>query len=210
MHNPITAIILATLRKYPQGFNEYTLIQAIESAGLFDALDSNLDVALFQKHFLTMNALYQLQVSLWEEETLYLEISALRIHLDTGRVETNQIKSTAHTRLEGSTANNIKETLPEQSRNEALRSYYLDWSHYNSADEASVKQLLNSFWERFLNPEQRVTALNTLEISDNVPSPATIKQQFRLLAAKHHPDKGGDPDSFIAIREAYEILLPVR
>ncbi|BBB29016.1 DNA-J related domain-containing protein [Neptunomonas japonica] len=210
MKSPITAIILATLRKHPQGFNEYTLIQAIESAGLFDTLDKNTDVALFQKHFLTMNALYQLQISLWEEEALYLEISALHIHLETGCVETNQIKSTAQTRLEDSTVNNINETLPEQNRNEALRSYYLDWAHYNSADESSVKQLLNSFWERFLNPEQRVTAFNTLELTDTASSPETIKQQFRLLAAKHHPDKGGDPNNFIAIREAYEILLPTR
>ncbi|MGY8870568.1 MAG: DNA-J related domain-containing protein [Pseudomonadales bacterium] len=215
MHNPITAIILATLRKYPQGFNEYTLIQAIESAGLFEALDENLDVALFQKHFLTMNALYQLQISLWEEDTLYLEVSALRIHLESASIEVTctdaaHLNNTPQSILKGVIEDSSKDLLPEQSRNEALRAYYLDWSHYNSADEASVKQLLNSFWERFLNPEQRVTALNTLEITDNAPSPVTIKQQFRLLAAKHHPDKGGNPDSFIAIREAYEILLPTR
>lgn len=215
MHNPITPIILATLRKHPQGFNEYTLIQAIESAGLFGGLDENLDVALFQKHFLTMNALYQLQISLWEEDTLYLEVSALRIHLETASIgatgsEPSHLNNTPQTTLEGVIEGSSKVVLPEQNRNEALRSYYLDWSHYNSADEASVKQLLNSFWKRFLNPEQRITALDTLEITDNAPSPATIKQQFRLLAAKHHPDKGGDPDSFIAIREAYEVLLPAR
>ena len=200
MHTPITAIILATLKKHPQGFSEYTLIQAIESAGIFDALDDNLDVALFQKHFLTMNALYQLQISLWEEDTLYLEVSALRIHLE----------ATASTGSEGIIEDISTVVLPEQSRNEALRAYYLDWSHYNDADEASVKQLLNSFWERFLNPEQHRRALNTLQITESSPTSATIKQQFRQLAAKHHPDKGGDPERFIAVREAYEILLSTR
>lgn len=202
MNNPITAIILATLRKYPQGYSEYTLIQAIDAAGIFGTLDSNMNVALFQKHFLAMNALYQLQMTLWEEEALYLEVSALRIHLDTTGSDMSQVT------LEGTTKNKTKVTLPEQSRNEALRAYYLNWSHYNEADETSVRHLLNSFWERFLNPEQRTMALNTLEITDTEPTPVTIKHQFRLLAAKHHPDKGGDPDSFIAIREAYEILLP--
>ena len=192
MHNPITAIILASLKKHPTGFSEFTLIQAIEAAGLFDALDSQSELALFQKHFLTMNALYHLQTTLWEEEALYLSISALDIHLVpySGKVSISSAT-----------------TLPEQSRNEALKSYYLDWSHYNEADEASVIRLLNSFWERFFNPEQRQQALDVLEIAELTPDQATIKRQFRQLATKHHPDKGGDPASFIAIRAAYEVLL---
>lgn len=201
MHNPITAIILSLLKKHPTGFNEYTLIQAIEAAGLFDALDSQADsqaeLALFQKHFLTMNALYHLQTTLWEEESLYLSISALEIYL----VPYNK---TLHSKEQ---ATSSFATLPEQSRNEALKSYYLDWSHYNEADEASVIRLLSSFWERFLNPGQRQQALDLLEITQQTPDQTTIKRQFRQLAAKHHPDKGGDPAHFIAIREAYEVLL---
>lgn len=200
MHNPITAIILASLKKHPTGFSEYTLIQAIETAGLFDALDSQADsqtdVALFQKHFLSMNALYHLQTTLWEEEALYLSISALDIHLLPCSKESHNNSTTTSST-----------TLPEQSRNEALKSYYLDWSHYNEADEASVIRLLNSFWQRFLNPEQRQQALDILEIAEQAPNQATIKRQFRQLAVKHHPDKGGDSASFIAIREAYEVLL---
>ena len=200
MHNPITAIILASLKKHPTGFSEYTLIQAIETAGLFDALDSQADsqaeLALFQKHFLTMNALYHLQTTLWEEEALYLSISALNIHL---------VPYTKPDGVEEAVTSSTR--LPEQSRNEALKSYYLDWSHYNEADEASVVRLLNSFWERFLNPEQRQQALDVLEITQQAPDQTTIKRQFRQLAAKHHPDKGGDPANFIAIREAYEVLL---
>ena len=33
-----------------------------------------------------------------------------------------------------------------------------------------------------------------------------IKTAFRKLAAKHHPDKGGDHQEFIKIKEAYEVL----
>ena len=34
----------------------------------------------------------------------------------------------------------------------------------------------------------------------------TIKKAFRKLAMQHHPDKGGDPDQFQKINEAYETL----
>lgn len=191
MHNPVTTIILSTLKKHPNGFSEYTLIQEIEAAGLLGLLSAQPDLALFQKHFLTMNALYQLQNILWEEENVYLSISALKIHLQTGSSEISEASAT---------------TLPDMGRNEALKSYYLDWSHYTEADEASVIKLLNSFWERFVNPEQRSQALAILEINELNPDKASIKRQFRQLAARHHPDKGGDPTAFIEIREAYEVL----
>jgi DnaJ-class molecular chaperone len=33
-----------------------------------------------------------------------------------------------------------------------------------------------------------------------------IKKAYRRLASKHHPDKGGDPEQFRAVQEAYEVL----
>ena len=33
-----------------------------------------------------------------------------------------------------------------------------------------------------------------------------IRTSFRKLAVLLHPDKGGDPDKFATLREAYEIL----
>ena len=43
----------------------------------------------------------------------------------------------------------------------------------------------------------------------NIESDASqndIKKAYRKLAIKHHPDKGGDPEKFKQIAEAYEIL----
>jgi curved DNA-binding protein len=43
----------------------------------------------------------------------------------------------------------------------------------------------------------------------NVKKSATaeeIKKSYRSLAMKHHPDRGGDPDTFKNINEAYDIL----
>src|SRR3982750_4495198 len=37
-------------------------------------------------------------------------------------------------------------------------------------------------------------------------SPDEIKKAFRRLAVKHHPDRGGNEESFKEINEAYEVL----
>jgi len=44
-----------------------------------------------------------------------------------------------------------------------------------------------------------------LEVEKNA-TPDKIKSQYKILARKYHPDKGGDPDKFKEISEAYENL----
>lgn len=41
---------------------------------------------------------------------------------------------------------------------------------------------------------------------DRNSTDAEIKKAHRKLALKHHPDKGGDPEEFKAINEAYDVL----
>ena len=49
-----------------------------------------------------------------------------------------------------------------------------------------------------------------LELSQDCTS-EQIKNQYRILAQRHHPDKGGDADRFQKIKLAYEVLIdPVR
>ena len=45
----------------------------------------------------------------------------------------------------------------------------------------------------------------TLGISKNA-TPKEIKQAYRKLASKHHPDKGGDAEQFKKIQEAYDTV----
>lgn len=44
-----------------------------------------------------------------------------------------------------------------------------------------------------------------LEVDKNASS-SEIKKAFRKKAIQHHPDKGGDPDTFKSISEAYDVL----
>ena len=42
---------------------------------------------------------------------------------------------------------------------------------------------------------------------DDVPSMTTLKEKFRALAHRHHPDLGGDVVAFQRCREAYRRVL---
>lgn len=41
---------------------------------------------------------------------------------------------------------------------------------------------------------------------DKAASDVELKKAYRKLSMKHHPDKGGDPDTFKQINEAYDVL----
>jgi len=47
---------------------------------------------------------------------------------------------------------------------------------------------------------------NILEVNENA-SEEEIKKSYRRLVLIHHPDKGGDPEKFKKISEAYEALI---
>merc|ERR1719215_1541831 len=55
------------------------------------------------------------------------------------------------------------------------------------------------------NPADTTKFYKTLEVEKNATD-AEIKKAYRKLAVKHHPDKGGDPEKFKDITQAYEVL----
>jgi len=186
MNNPLIPEILMVLRQQSAGISEYELMQHFAEHEVYSALAEEEQLALFQKHFITMNALYELQYQLWQDEQLYLDVSPLNI----------QIKPSN----ENVTANGLM-----MSEKEKLSDYYRDWNNYENTNESDVSELLGSFWKKFVSIDKRETALEMLELASGA-SRQQIIESYRRLAATHHPDKGGEADMFIRIRQAYETL----
>lgn len=184
--NLLIPSILALIHQYPLGISEYEIMQQLGEHAGFGDIGGNGQLPLFQKHFLIMNGLYQLQQSLWKEEQLALEISPLKIALTTL-----------------ATANNGSH--PAISESAKLSSYYLDWRNLDETTESDVIELHLLFWERFSALDGRSDALAMLGLGEDASTEA-INCCYRKLAAEHHPDRGGCSKRFIEIRQAYEQL----
>ncbi len=183
--NPLKPAILSLLKIKREGISEYQLIRHLElEQRLFSVTEEHSELALFQKHFLVMNALYQLQQSLLEDD-IYLSISPLSIQLQN--------------------INNRSETVLSASADGKLRDYYLDLSQLEGTTASDVSELLNSFWTRYRAVDKKEEALIKLDLAEDAEW-LCVQKRYRQLVAQHHPDRGGDQATFIAIREAYEIL----
>jgi len=68
-----------------------------------------------------------------------------------------------------------------------------------------VKKIFDTFWQRFATEDEQTHALRTLKLEADA-SRNEITRSYRELISQHYPDKGGDVDTFINIRQAYEYL----
>lgn len=183
-NNPLTVPIARILHQNPEGLTEYELLTQLEFEDWGFEHDSA-QLVLFRKHFLIMNALYSLQAVLWEEG-YELSISPLHIVL---RPVVNS---------EGS-------GLPTDVAEQTLRDYYLDWGQFEQTTNDCVQQLLDSFWKRYYAEDQQREALAVLQLEADC-SLQDVRAAYRRLVALHHPDRGGQPDQFRRVREAYELI----
>lgn len=192
MRNPLIPDILVLLRAHPTGVSEYDLLKALKDKHtVLKQLATDPNLLLFRQHFLIMNALYQLQASLWQEEQLILEIHSLRIRL----LDSQDVAVSTSTTL-------------ADSADAKLAAYYLDWDEYVKTDKDDVERLLDRFYNGTLRQDERKEALKTLELDANLlDDKDAIKQQYRRLAHQAHPDHGGDTERFISLRHAYECLM---
>ncbi len=194
MHNPLKRPILEILKNSDGVLKEYQLHRLLggEAFTLFIAGCSD-ELALFRKHFLVMNALYELHEELLAQK-LYLQISALEIKLHKLEILPCYLQP-------GKTLE-VEHTFAKLSR------YYRDWQYFNKTNDADVDALLKSFWNSYLVCEEKTEALACLELDNNAKWD-DIQQQYRRLCQQHHPDKGGDALYFIEIRQAYDNLKSV-
>lgn len=195
MHNlnPYLAPILKELRQflsqYPQT-NEHQLIKHLQEAKIppFNQFSLSHGKDLFSAHFLCMHALYHLKKQYEHERIFTLLIHSVRIE---------RIDYPTGKHLE------ISQTLPE--KNDPLESYYLNPKHYFDTQESDISEMLKSFWTKYLAQDQRQEALSILKLPLQADS-KMIKDQYRRLAQKYHPDKGGCAEMFNKVREAKSIL----
>ncbi|UPR58581.1 DnaJ domain-containing protein [Vibrio sp. ED004] len=189
MENPLLWPIMEVLKQKPSGWKVHTLATHLNELGLVPVLDTVPEKELFKKNFLIMNALYQLQETLYPDS--WLQAQAMDIELMSGRYH-------------GST-----HTIDLE---DPLRDYYINWLNYE-ADEGEVKRLLNEFWTRYKKfvggsetDMDRTHALNLFEL----PLDATqqdIRKRWRRLALRWHPDRDeGNTAKFQTLCEAWNVL----
>ena len=154
------------------------------------------DLSMFRTHFLVFNGLYRLRKQGHDKRAFHLEISALNIQLMPYESSNSQSPNE-------SDVHSVRSTDP-------LYFFYTDLQQLNQTTTHDVRRLLDLFWQRYIAPEQisdqqKLAALSELELSDPVDF-NTIKQQYRRLAMRHHPDRGGDQEKLVSINQAMQCL----
>ncbi|HHP0457524.1 TPA: DNA-J related domain-containing protein [Vibrio harveyi] len=189
MENPLLWPILDILRKQPSNWKVHTLAHELSQKGYIQQLDESPDKDLFKRNFLLMNALYQLQETLYPDG--WLQVEAMNIVL------MSSIEASRHS----------------VDTNDPLREYYLDWKNYE-ADEGEVRRLLNDFWSRYQryiggnvsDDLDRSKALHLFEL-DADATRIEIRRQWRKLALRWHPDReNGNADRFRVLCNAWNVL----
>ncbi len=181
------AILLEVLQLHPEGLREYDLLQHLRSDERVDLDGSRLDDShdLFRTHFLLFHHLHRLRDQLRANGRGDIEIHTLSIRL--------------HPLME-----NRAQAL---ARPDPLRTYYLDLNNLEGTTREDVVKLLTAFWSRFGRYDRRHEALAILEMPDDADIDS-IRKQYRRLAMRHHPDRGGDAGRLQAINAAMAILDP--
>ncbi|MGK0248979.1 MAG: hypothetical protein ACI910_001714 [Oleispira sp.] len=189
------------LEENSEGFSEHKLLTLLQQQPhAFFAADALRDpLLLFQSHFLLFHCLYLLRNRWQKSHHAQLEISVFNIkksRLDIAKMLTAQSE------------NSFTEDKKSLFNADPMAQYYLDWSHFSTTSSDDVDELLNRFWKKVWVPQQEEDiqqALIIMELETPVPLPQ-LKQQYRRLAQRFHPDKGGNSEHFKKICQAFHQL----
>lgn len=188
---PLLSRLHQLLLQHPSGLSEYLLIQQLKQLQqpLFIEADLSDPLSLFRTHFILFHALYVLRDALRLAGSADVQINALCIQLQTLTASTQ---------------------TPSQSLdiNDPLRAYYLDVTHLANTDSAAVEQLLSYGLNRLTQPQTITDALAELGLEQPLAqlSAKTIKQHYRQLVSRHHPDRGGSTERLQRINQAMDRL----
>ncbi len=181
----LLAQVEQVLQSSTDGLSEFEMLKAIKALpdSQFEALDMQDTHSLFRAHFLLFHCLYRLRDQWLAQQSGHLQIDVLCI-----RVLPYHSKMSA-----------------ELAVVDQVRDYYLDWTNFEQTSADDAEDLINQFWQKFLAQDDRSEALKTLELADNANFDQ-IKQQYRQLAMKNHPDRGGSATRLAAINQAMDTL----
>jgi hypothetical protein len=184
MNNPLVISILGYLRKQDSSCSLIDLVNLCEE-GLLSLIQNDTDpqIIIFQKNFFVMNALYQIQRDI-QTEGFLLTILPLEISLLPHYVVSKSALTT---------------------RDTDLANYYLNWSNLDTVTVEEVEELFSHFWQGYHAVDKIDAALITLGLKQDVQW-FEIHQAYQKKIFTSHPDKGGNVNDFIEIRQAYEVL----
>lgn len=190
MENPLVWPIFEVLKQKPSGWKVHTLSSHLGALGFMPTLDTSAEKDLFKRNFLIMNALFQLQETLYPEK--WLQVEAMNIELSPM----------------------FRRSIHYINLDDPLRDYYMEWSNYE-ANDGEVKRLLNEFWTRYRRfvgggeketNFSRLQALRLFELDDTATD-NEIRKTWRKLAMRWHPDREtGNAERFRVLCEAWHIL----
>lgn len=187
--------LLSILSRHSSGIAEHALLKQLSQAGYAVFTPSLEPLELFQAHFLLFHILYRL-ADKWQQVGYgQLVIDCLNIHFQT---ESDwDMTQSAQTDL---------------ARDDSLKRYYLDYQHYRDTQTQDVVDLLDQFWKQLsgvstASPSEIQQAKLTLEITEQDEiSLEQVNLQYRKLCFIHHPDRGGDTQTFQKINQAAQLL----
>lgn len=181
MDRGLEAVLLDLLRKRPQGWKEFDLLQALGDLGLreFRRDSRGGALSLYRRHFQLFHALYELRDRLRGAGEADLEVHCLTTRLLAYRDRASKIPALR----------------------DGVREHYRDDRHLRAMTEEQAEAMLAEGFERIAARQRRSAALAALGLEDPV-SQKRIRARFHELALCHHPDRGGDGERFSEISAA--------
>lgn len=184
----------------------YVLTQMVGDAALYAWSDDYL-VGIYQKQFITQAALCRIHQKIdLESDSLTLLLGPVEVEIATVANLTRLKSSNIQAEVVQSSASESSNTaLEERVYYSPNFEFYENFNHFFEATSESVSALLTSFWKKFETHNHPSDAYAVFGLKDGCEW-REIQRAYRQLASKYHPDKGGDPERFIEIRQAFEIL----
>lgn len=182
-------LVQQVLNEHPSGLSEYALIQQLKSRHrAFTQVDLSDPLSLFRTHFMLFHVLYLLRDKLRHTGQYDVLIHTLNIRIQAPSPTQPQTSAVGH--------------------EDKLRAYYLDITQLTSTDRAAVEALLYGGLTGLAQPHCVTHALTELDLDQPAHSLSAqvIRQQYRVLVSRHHPDRGGCTARLQRINQAMDTL----